>query len=208
MAHPLEAWERAEALYLAGVPVLAIEAETGIKKSALYAKTHKWERKKPVEKRKEVDYRTKLEQRASADHMAKTQEGQRVLEEVEARQKLREIEEWKVTAPPTQVAVHEELVLDRLTLEKAFASSSMRNQQMVDKAVLTREVEELGHAGIDLLKKHAETTKINKQNVLGGDPVIQINQGSGDEKSLVMMPEGMSEGLPSMDNAVEVDSEE
>lgn len=209
MAHSIEKWERAEALYLAGVPIGAIEAEVGIKKSALYTRANKerWESRRDKEKRKPMDYRSELEKRANEDCLAKTPNGIRVLEEVEARKKLKEIEEWKATAPVEQTRVHEELVLDRLVLERAFASSAMRNQTMIDKAVLTREVEELGMAGIDLLKKHAETTKLNKANVLGSDPIVKIEGKAGDEQAFVFMPPEMDDNA-SVADAVDVDEDD
>jgi hypothetical protein len=209
MSYSVDTWERVKSLYKAGVPVSAIVMETGVTKTAIYnrASKHRWKR---VEKGERVDIKTKVERRADAGEMAKTEAGRRILEEVEARKTLTDIEAWKATAPPAEVDVHNDLVLDRLTLERAFATSAMRNQQMTDQAILhDPAVREMGYASIDLLKKHAETTKLNKAVVLGGDPVVQINQGEGDQKSMVVIPTCMADGEELGEHdAVQVDGED
>jgi hypothetical protein len=195
MAHSIEKWERAKALYQRGASVASIALETGVAQSAIYSRAsrNRWKRVATDEQFQKIGIREKVEARADAVTMGRTAEGRRVLEEVEARKTLHEIDRWKAKAPPAETAVHDELVMDRLVLERSFAASAMRNQGMLDEAVLRPEVRAMGHEAVDILKKHAEATKTNKSTVLGQDPVVQVDARGGVGQAMVMMPPAMAE---------------
>lgn len=185
-----EQWRKAKAMLRAGCPVKEVASETGIGKTRLYDVAKELS---PVSQGvlSRISRRKKVENSRKWESIARTPRGQIALAEVEALQTLQKIEEEKASWRPEEVKVHDRIVLERLTLEEAFAGSAIRNQQQADMAVLDR-----GEAGesvsVDDLKKHAEVTKTNRYTVLGA-PAPRRREEETPVRARVLIPEALRE---------------
>lgn len=158
MAYSAEQWDRARALFERGVSLSEITKQSDIKDKG------------------------SISRKAKTEGWVKGKMQPLVAKEVEARQTLRDVEAEKATLNATERGVHEQVVAERLQLEKFFRNANV----LVANAAVGKVKADGNGVAYSELDAASRVIARSQEAVLGKSPDVVINNNNEVQSNVVV----------------------